>query len=44
MPEERAPGELVSLTLITVALSILAHGISVKPLMSRFLRHRTKNH
>ena len=30
--------ELLSLTLITVTLSILVHGISVKPMMSRFLR------
>ena len=36
--------DLVSLTLITVTLSILAHGISVKPMMGRFLRHRTKDH
>lgn len=43
VPEDLAL-ELVSLTLITVALSILAHGISVKPMMSRFLRHRAKNH
>lgn len=32
--------ELVSLTLIAVTLSIIVHGISVKPLMSRFVRHR----
>ena len=32
--------ELVSLTLIAVTLSIVVHGISVKPLMSRFQRHR----
>lgn len=31
--------ELVSLTLIAVTLSIVIHGISVKPLMSRFLLH-----
>lgn len=31
--------ELVSLTLIVVTLSIVVHGISVKPLMSRFTRH-----
>ena len=30
--------ELIRLTLIVVALSILMHGISVKPLMSRFWR------
>ena len=43
VPEELAL-DLVSLTLITVTLSILAHGISVKPMMGRFLRHRKKNH
>lgn len=32
--------ELVSLTLIVVTLSIIVHGISVKPLMGRFLFHR----
>jgi hypothetical protein len=32
--------ELIQLTLIVVTLSILAHGISVKPMMSRFWRHR----
>jgi NhaP-type Na+/H+ or K+/H+ antiporter len=35
--------ELVSLTLIVVTLSIIVHGISVKPLMSRFLFHRKKS-
>lgn len=30
--------ELIHMTLITVVLSILAHGISVKPLMDRFWR------
>jgi NhaP-type Na+/H+ or K+/H+ antiporter len=32
--------ELVGLTLIVVALSIFLHGISVKPLMGRFMRKR----
>jgi len=32
--------ELGGLTLIAVTLSILVHGISVKPLMGRFSRHR----
>jgi NhaP-type Na+/H+ or K+/H+ antiporter len=32
--------ELVSLTLIAVTLSIIVHGFSVKPLMSRYLLHR----
>jgi len=32
--------ELIQLTLIAVALSILVHGTSVKPLMSRFWRYR----
>lgn len=32
--------ELVGLTLIAVTLSIVVHGISVKPLMGRFLLHR----
>ena len=34
--------ELIQLTLIVVTLSILAHGISVKPMMGRFGRHRKK--
>jgi NhaP-type Na+/H+ or K+/H+ antiporter len=34
--------DLVSLTLIAVTLSILMHGISVKPLMSRFSRYRER--
>lgn len=34
--------ELIQLTLIVVTLSILAHGISVKPMMGRFWRHRKK--
>ncbi|RRQ21061.1 cation:proton antiporter [Thiohalobacter thiocyanaticus] len=40
LPEELAL-DLVQLTLIVVTLSILVHGTSVKPLMSRFLRHRS---
>ncbi len=32
--------ELVQLTLIVITLSIIVHGISVKPLMSRFQRRR----
>ncbi|MDT8321631.1 MAG: cation:proton antiporter [Xanthomonadales bacterium] len=39
VPEDLAL-DLVGLTLIAVTLSILVHGISVKPLMSRYLRHR----
>lgn len=39
LPEDLAL-DLIQLTLIVVALSILVHGISVKPLMSSFLRHR----
>ena len=34
--------ELIQLTLIVVTLSILAHGISVKPLMHRFWRDRKR--
>ena len=34
--------DLISLTLIAVTLSILVHGISVKPLMTRFSRHRMR--
>ena len=41
LPEDLAL-ELIQLTLIAVALSILVHGISVKPLMSRFLAHRRR--
>lgn len=41
LPKELAL-ELTQITLIVVALSILLHGISVKPLMSRFWR-RDKN-
>lgn len=39
VPEDLAL-DLIQLTLIVVTLSILVHGTSVKPLMSRFLRHR----
>jgi NhaP-type Na+/H+ or K+/H+ antiporter len=39
LPEDLAL-DLIQLTLIAVALSILVHGTSVKPLMSRFMRHR----
>jgi len=39
LPEDLAL-ELTQLTLIAVPLSILVHGTSVKPLMSRFWRHR----
>ena len=41
LPEDIAL-ELVGLTLIVVSLSIVVHGISVKPLMSRFLH--SQNH
>jgi NhaP-type Na+/H+ or K+/H+ antiporter len=34
--------ELIHLTLIAVALSILVHGTSVKPLMGRFWRYRKR--
>nr|WP_255357317.1 cation:proton antiporter [Duganella sp. Root1480D1] len=34
--------ELVSLTLVTVAASILAHGITVQPLMAWYERHPVK--
>lgn len=37
LPEEAAL-DLIHMTLVTVVLSILAHGISVKPLMDRFWR------
>ncbi len=39
VPEDLAL-DLIQLTLIAVSLSILVHGTSVKPLMSRFWRHR----
>jgi NhaP-type Na+/H+ or K+/H+ antiporter len=41
LPESLAV-DLVGLTLIAVTLSILVHGISVKPLMNRFTRHRER--
>ena len=31
---------LIDLTLVAVSLCILVHGTSVKPLMTRFRRHR----
>lgn len=40
LPEELAL-ELIRLTLIVVSLSILLHGISVKPLMGRFWRGKS---
>jgi NhaP-type Na+/H+ or K+/H+ antiporter len=39
LPEDLAL-DLIQLTLIAVSLSILVHGTSVKPLMSRFWHHR----
>ncbi len=39
LPEDLAL-DLIQLTLIAVSLSVLFHGTSVKPLMSRFWRHR----
>jgi NhaP-type Na+/H+ or K+/H+ antiporter len=41
VPEDLAV-DLIGLTLIAVTLSILVHGISVKPMMSGFLHHRRK--
>jgi len=41
LPEDLAL-DLIQLTLIAVTLSILVHGTSVKPLMSRFKRHRRR--
>ena len=41
LPEDLAL-ELIQLTLIVVTLSILVHGTSVKPLMSRFWRYRKR--
>jgi NhaP-type Na+/H+ or K+/H+ antiporter len=41
VPEDLAL-ELIQLTLIAVSLSILVHGTSVKPLMSRFWRYRKR--
>jgi NhaP-type Na+/H+ or K+/H+ antiporter len=34
--------ELIAITLTTVAASIVLHGISVTPLMSRYARQKTK--
>ncbi len=34
--------ELIGLTLIVVTLSILIHGISVKPLMGRYMEYRAR--
>ena len=42
LPEDLAL-DLIQLTLIAVSLSILVHGTSVKPLMSRFLRYRRRS-
>lgn len=39
LPEDLAV-ELIHLTLVVVTLSIVVHGISVKPMMSRFWRRR----
>ncbi len=39
LPENLAL-ELIQLTLIVVTLSIVVHGISVKPMMGRFWPHR----
>lgn len=41
LPEDLAL-DLIQLTLIAVTLSILVHGTSVKPLMSRFVRYRRR--
>ena len=41
LPEDLAL-ELIQLTLVAVSLSILVHGTSVKPLMSRFWPHRKR--
>jgi len=41
LPEDLAL-DLIQLTLIAVSLSILVHGTSVKPMMSRFLRYRRR--
>lgn len=41
LPEDLAL-ELIQFTLIAVSLSILFHGTSVKPLMSRFWRYRKR--
>ena len=39
LPEDLAV-ELIQLTLVVVTLSIVVHGISVKPMMNRFWRRR----
>jgi NhaP-type Na+/H+ or K+/H+ antiporter len=36
--------ELIHLTLVVVALSILVHGVSVKPTIARFWRARKSAH
>ena len=36
--------ELIHLTLVVVALSILVHGVSVKPAIARFWRARKSSH
>lgn len=41
LPEELAV-DLIQSTLIAITLSILVHGTSVKPLMSRFVRYRRR--
>ena len=41
LPEELAL-ELIHLTLIVITLSIIVHGISVKPLMRKFWRRRRR--
>ena len=38
LPEKLAV-ELIQLTLVVVTLSIVVHGISVKPMLNRFWRH-----
>ncbi|MBK7677206.1 MAG: cation:proton antiporter [Candidatus Accumulibacter sp.] len=43
LPKEIAL-ELIHMTLIVVTLSILVHGISVKPLMERFWSRRQRSH
>lgn len=43
LPQELAL-ELIHMTLIVVTLSILVHGISVKPLMDRFWSRRRRSH
>ncbi|MEP4391795.1 cation:proton antiporter, partial [Marinobacter sp.] len=43
LPEDIAL-ELIHLTLVVVALSILVHGVSVKPAIARFWRARKSMH